>query len=299
MANKMWMGIPYSHAQWVPCPLIDSTVTRKRRVETIDFYNGGGDVSRSNQYQMQYNISLNDLAHEVEGIDAFNRFASGLYGEGYIYLAYPTHFDTNLFSAQWSTPSLADNGWTNSIHPNVSFESWSPPSGSNLPDTRAVFLLSGAANEMSRKFTIAVPPGFTLIYGITGGVSGSAVVKQRVINSDSTFSDNNVSLIAVGSTGARFNSHVDGGTNGLFVQFFLTKTTSAPSDVILAGMDARLVPTSEYSVSHPYFSDKKHVMGEGSTGLMFVDDAIVETYSYMYPPRKAISTNLIEVEAWR
>ncbi len=42
-----------------------------------------------------------------------------------------------------------------------------------------------------------------------------------------------------------------------------------------------------------------HYQGEGSTGLMFVDDAIVETYSYMYPPRKGISTTLVEVGAWR
>jgi hypothetical protein len=42
-----------------------------------------------------------------------------------------------------------------------------------------------------------------------------------------------------------------------------------------------------------------HYTGEGSTGMMFADEAIVETYAYMYPPLKGINTVLIEVEAWR
>jgi hypothetical protein len=48
-----------------------------------------------------------------------------------------------------------------------------------------------------------------------------------------------------------------------------------------------------------YSLNLNHMQGEGAMGMMFADDAIVETYSYMYPPRKGISTTLVEVEPWR
>lgn len=502
MANQMWMGIPYGHAQWVPCPLIDSTITRNRYVERIQFQGGGGDIARSNQYQMEYNINVNGLAHEVEGVDAYNRFASGLHGDGYVYVAYPPHFGTNIFSAQWATPTLS--GWTNSIYsngtvvdnpgdlagtnfiPNPNFETtgamyWTSSAGSGLshyastsnpapgntkslyvaytsdstaglkytfnlsdgnlgPDgvyslavwglvsndsvapytntfvsiqdssgtelyggwigrilqagqvqklagwdliqsdyptaTKVVFdihreeiagnamtlyvhgatmidayigynyayfdgnttaydtlsfswtgtanasksvvtstyfppsanlpsksmsfnIVGGVDSIPDQKFTIAVPPNYALVYGICGKATGSGVVKARQIELDGTFAESNVGLIPLGYEGSRFQLTSYGGTNGCFVQFYLSKTTSADSTVILNSLDARLIPMSEYSGSHPYFSQMSHVMGEGSTGLMFADDAIVETYSYLYPPRKAISTKLVEVEAWR
>jgi hypothetical protein len=42
-----------------------------------------------------------------------------------------------------------------------------------------------------------------------------------------------------------------------------------------------------------------HRAGEGHSGLVFDDDAIVENYGYLYPPRKGLSTTLREVGAWR
>jgi hypothetical protein len=66
------------------------------------------------------------------------------------------------------------------------------------------------------------------------------------------------------------------------------------STVSITSMMAQLHKTGG-AVSLP--SD--HYTGEGSTGLMFVDEAFVETYTYMYPPLKGISTVLVEVGAWR
>lgn len=507
MANQMWMGIPYSHAQWVPCPSIDSSITRNRYIERIQFENGGGDIARSPQYQMQYDINTSGLAHEVDGIDAYNRFASGLYGDGYIYLAYPAHFDTNIFSAQWSTPALS--GWTNSIYrtgyvvdtpgdivyrnnivrPN--FENGIPstwttivgtgvtsslytgyatpgntkslrvdytassdggisytfnipssgdvgtnvfeclifgyivsavavdidvrvslldnsddvissysaitscagnvnellssvsidketypdiakvvveihrdetssdplqmhinnttllvtlgngpgtslgidgnyptasyaegvvvsydwegatnnstsvlvykaiPSNANLPKKSMTFYIDGTANNVpNEKFTIAIPPKHYLVYGITGSSTGSGKVVAREIALDGSYADSTVPFVSVNSTSGRMNSQIYGGDNGRFVQFFLSKTASEPeSRITLTGLMARMTTSSAQVTS--YLADNVFVMGEGSTGLQFADEAIVETYSYMHPPRKGISTSLVEVEAWR
>ena len=297
MANQMWMGIPGSHAQWVPCPLIDSSVTRKRYVERMQFQNGGGDVKRSNQYQMEYNLSFSGPAHEVTGIDAINRFASGYYGNGYIYLAHPINFETNIFSAQWATPALQD--WTNSMYVNGTVSNTvSPASGAGLYPKSMNFSIVGSANAVpTERFTILVPPGFTLILGATGTRTGSAVVARRVTTPSGTITTTSLTLIAPSATTGRFNSTVAGGSTGVTVEVYLTKTTSASSQIILTALSARLYETSKYSSA--LLADNFQVYGQGSTGLEFADDAIVENYSYMYPPRKAISTTLVEVEAWR
>jgi hypothetical protein len=66
------------------------------------------------------------------------------------------------------------------------------------------------------------------------------------------------------------------------------------STVSVTSMIARLYKST---VTPSLPSD--HYEGKGSTGLMFVDDAIVDNYTYMFPPRKGISTTLVEVGAWR
>jgi hypothetical protein len=297
MANQMWMGIPGSHAQWVPCPLIDSTISRKRYVERMQFHNGGGDVARSNQYQMEYNLAFSGPAHDFDGIDALNRFASGYYGDGYVYLTYPTSFKTNMFSAQWATPAL--RGWTNSVYQNGTVVATvSAASGSNLYPNSMEFTLVGSANAVpDERFTILVPPGHTLILGATGTKTGTAVVAQRVTTSTGTMTTTSLTLIAPSATTGRFNSTVAATTTGVTVELYLTRTTTASSTITLAALSARLYETSAYVAT--LLDDNVQVYGEGSTGLQFADEAIVENYSYMYPPRKGISTTLVEVEAWR
>lgn len=299
MANQMWMGIPGNHAQWVPCPLIDSSITRTRYAERMQFQNGGGDVQRSNQYQMEYNLSFNGPAHEADGIDALNRFASGYYGDGYVYLAYPTHFKTNIFSAQWATPALL--GWSNSVYANGSIAATSGTiaAGSNLSKTSMTFSILGSTNSVpDERFTILVPPGYTLILGATGSATGTGVVRQRVRSITGTVtSTTSLTLIGVDSTSGRYNSTVAGGSTGVTVEVYLSKTSSAVSTVTLTALSARLYETSKYSST--LLEDNVQVYGEGSTGLQFADNAVVENYSYMYPPRKAVSTTLVEVEAWR
>lgn len=291
MANKMFMGIPTSHMQWVPCPSIDSSITRKRYVERIQFQNGGGDVARSPQYQMEYNLTMSGPAHEMDGIDAINRFASGYYGNDYIYVAHPTSFETNLFPASWSSPGLIEQGWKN-IHPSTTPTFSNTAANSyNQPARTATWteILNGPS------VTLIIPPGYTLNLGVSGSATGNGVVKMRRISvdNDTTVLSNLTLLSATGST--RMNTTVSGSTYCAVVLYLSQGGISTPADsVSITSAMAQLYPTGTTPTL-----PTSHIMGQGSTGLMFADDAFVETYSYMYPPRKGISTTLVEVEAWR
>jgi hypothetical protein len=160
------------------------------------------------------------------------------------------------------------------------------------------FTLVGSANAVpDERFTILVPPGHTLILGATGTATGTAVVARRVTTSTGTMTTTSLTLISPSSTAGRFNSTVAATTTGVTVELYLTRTTTASSTISLAAFSARLYETSAYAAT--LLDDNVQVYGEGSTGLRFADDAIVENYSYMYPPRKGISTTLVEVEAWR
>lgn len=290
--NKMWFGIPTSQTQWVPCPALSSSVQRNRYVERLQFENGGGDARRSAQYQMQYSFNFSGLAHEVEGIDAFNKFASGFYGNGLIYLAHPANFETNMFPASWATPALIEQGWYNIATSTPTFSNTGVTTYGQ-PDRLATWNITDAAGEFTNKATIMIPPTHTLHVGVSGSVTGTGVVRVRPVNADGSYAATQDLTLLSNSSSTRMNTTFAGSSYSA-IEVYLTRTSSAASTISITSMMAQLYKTG----SSPTLPTS-HVYGEGSTGLMFVDDAIVENYSYLYPPRKGIATTLVEVEAWR
>lgn len=450
--SKMWFGIPGSHMQWVPCPSIDSVVQRNRYTERMQFENGGGDARRSAQYQMEYQFNFSGPAHEVEGIDAFNKFAQGFYGDGLIQLAHPATFETNLFPAAWASPGLIEQGWANIGSTVPSFANTNVKSYGQPPRT-ATWNVTQQAGTYTKSVTIAIPPTHTLHLGVSGVATGSAVVRVDPILTDGTIGTAvDLSLLSK-SASTRMNTTFSGATyqairvystrlfttrtNYVTNSNFETNTTgwtlngsgtviSRDTVTFYSGIASLKVVTpgtvggegayssttppggltagSKFSVSawvkaplgasmritassqgtgftnitstftgtgdwqrvsalgatlgatlnpyvfvatntagaHTFYVDNvlveqgsllrdyfegtiddvstlsitsmmaqlyktgttptlptDHYQGEGSTGLMFADDAIVENYSYMYPPRKGIATTLVEVGAWR
>lgn len=175
MVDKLWFGHARGHMQYVPCPLIDSSVTRNRYVETIRFENGGGDGRRSAQYQMQYDLVFSGLAHELEGIDAFNKFAQGYYGNDLIYLAHPATFETNMFPAGWATPSLSEQGWGKISSDAVAYADADGPSVTNLvtnPSMEAV----ASGTDSTKRVNLVTNPSFES--NTTGWTSTGATISR-------------------------------------------------------------------------------------------------------------------------
>lgn len=300
-AKQMWMGIPTSHMQWVPQPLIDSSVTRSRHVETTKFENGGGDIYRSKPYQMVYNLELFGGAHDLEGIDAYNKFASGFYGDGLFHMAYPPTFETNLFPAHWASPGLIEQGWPN-IYGGSSTIVNATPSFSdtasnsyNQPPRSATWSTVGQAPESfgfgPASVYIAIPEGYTLWLGWSGSLTGDATLQFRTLSaSGSPGSPTDLTPISPTSS-ARLNTSTGGASVLIGIS---NKTSDTGGTITITSMMAQLWKTG----ITPTLTGN-HVPGEGHTGLDFADDAAEETYAYLYPPKKGLSTSLIEVGAWR
>jgi hypothetical protein len=104
-----------------------------------------------------------------------------------------------------------------------------------------------------------------------------------------------VDLTLLSPTSATRMNATFAGSSFQAVKVYLTRTsTSGISTISITSMMARLVETGKSLTL-----TGSHAPGEGHTGLEFLDDARVETYTYMYPPRKGMSTTLLEVGAWR
>jgi hypothetical protein len=292
--DKLWFGIPGSHMQFVPCPSIDSVVARNRYVERMQFENGGGDARRSAQYQMEYQFNFSGPAHEVEGIDAFNKFAQGFYGDGLIQLAHPATFETNLFPAAWASPGLIDQGWANIGSTVPDFANTNVSSYGQPPRT-ATWDVTQQAGTFTKSVTIVIPPTHTLNIGASGvRPSGSTAVVRVVPIDTAGDAGTPVDLTLLSKSSSTRMNATFAGSSFQAVRVYITRTTSAASTISVTSMMAQLYKTGTTPTL-----PTTHYQGEGSTGLMFVDDAIVETYSYMHPPRKGIATTLVEVGAWR
>lgn len=292
MVNKMWIGGPGNHYQWVPAPSIDSTIQRNRNVETIKFDNGGGDVRRSKAYQLQYDFNFSGPAHDVDGIDAFNRFASGYYGDGLMYVAHPATFETNMFGAQWASPALIREGWANIYTVAPSYVAIVSP-GYNQPAYNATWQITTDAGVPTKKFTIPIPPTHTLHVGASGAATGAGVVRVRPIDTNGDYATPTDLTLLSGSGDTRMNATFAGSAYSA-VEVYLTRTSPVSSTVTLQSMMAQLYKTG-YTPSMP----SNHYQGEGASGMEFTDNAFVETYAYMFPPHKGVSTSLVEVGQWR
>lgn len=296
MAKQIWFGIPATRMQWVPAPLAGAQASRASFTDVMPFENGGATVSRSAAYRMQYEFEFNAPIKGSEGLNVFNKFASGFYGDGLIYFADPYAFETNLFPAHWASPGLIEQGWpevssATAFFTNTASNVYGQPSRTAQWNTLG--LATTPTSVASQSAIIPVPPGYTLHFGFSGAVSGTGRIYYRTIAADGTYGTA-TAITALGATSStRLNTTV-ASTSAVAVQFYIGSTDGLVGQVDITSAIAQLWPTGVT----PTLTGE-HIPGDGHTGLMFADDARVETYTYIEPPRKALSTTLLEVGAWR
>lgn len=279
--------------QWVPAPLAGAEAQNINYVESIEYENGGADVYRSRPYRKQYDFEFSAPIKGSEELGVFNKFASGYYGGGTCIFADPYAFETNLFGPQWATPALIEQGWKNIAPVEPTFADTTANSY-DQPPRSAVFDITTTAGVIpSERFTIPIPPTHTLHLGASGSTTGNGRVAVRPILAGGTY-DSPVLLTMLDPTlSTRMNTTFSGATYQA-VEVFIYRTATVASTVTLTSMMAQLWKTG----TSPVLTGD-HVPGDGHTGLEFADDARAETYLYINPPRKALSTTLVEVGAWR
>lgn len=296
MAKQIWLGIPLKKMQWTPAPLSDSESSRLFFTEQIKFENGGGDARRSNAYQMAYQFQFSAPLKGSEGLNVYNKFASGYYGEGLIHFADPYAFETNLFSAAWASPGLIEGDWPNIYTVDPSFANTSANSYDQPLRTATWNITTSAATAPTGErnvFTVPVPQGYTLHLGASGSATGDGKVYYQTIAADGTLGTPTALTLLAATSSTRLNTTITS-SSAVAVRIFLGRSAATTSTVTLTSMMAQLWETG----ISPTLTGN-HIPGEGHTGLIFADEARAESYVYISPPRKALSTELVEVGAWR
>lgn len=115
MASQMWFGNE-NRFQWVPVPSTGMQVSNVGYHDSLGYQSGRKGIVRSMQTHKEYEVDFPvQEASGLTGLDVFNRYASGYYGDcdSYpIFFADPFAYDQNLFPMGWSAPGLYARGWS-------------------------------------------------------------------------------------------------------------------------------------------------------------------------------------------
>jgi hypothetical protein len=284
--------------QWAPAPLRGISVSNAGYSEGMVFENGGRSRVRSARYSKVYTITAVGASKDIDGYAVYNKAASGFYGVDRLW-KFPDYyaFETNLFPAGWSEPAKRESDWYNTGVSEPIYSSTATNSY-NQPTRKATFTIATASGATPLTDStipyvdIPIPPTHTLHLGCTGAATGTAVVRVESWVNGAVAAGATTDLTLLSETGStRLNATVSGATYN-WARVFYTRTSSAASTLTPISLMAQLWTTG----ITPTLTGN-HLMGEGHTQLQFADDAIVEDYEFIYPPRKGISTTLEEVVA--
>lgn len=297
MGAGVWFGNAEKQV-FIPGPKVGSEAPHVGRSNIIILDGGGAIVDDSQASHREFTFSW---AGDPAVMKIITEFVQGVHGPGPYWWADPFAADTNIFAPQWATPRLCGVGDWPEIF-DVAHTS-TPLTGANtlgFPMRSAVYDVSSiVANAAPAvRFTILIPQGMQLAFGVHGSRTGSAVVALRPLDAAGAAGTvQTFAPLAVNSTSAWSATNLfpySGGTRR--VEVYLTRTTTTASTITLAGLRAVLLPEGGSVAAGAAFAS-----GEGSSGLRFaggVTETLEAAGGRYIQRRKTYSVRLVEVEAW-
>lgn len=281
--SYIWFGIPGSSMQWVPAPQSGFQRNWIGNNQTIALDDGRQFINSSAQKHSQFVGTYFGRYDDPNGInlDVFADYASGFYGSGPITFANPYAFQRNLFSPQWASPMLVQQGWASPGYGTPTYSAVSATLG--RPTTAATFTIPSAQTlnvpyTSANKYNhyIAIPPSMTLYLGYAGSVTGTGAVFVQPYTTANALGTATTLTPLSGTATTQTNATFAGSTYSA-VRVFIGRTdSSTASTVKIQSMMARLYPTGTSAPTTGY----NHVPGQGFLGLDIVGDSIAETYVY-------------------
>lgn len=277
----MWFGTR-DYMQWVPCPLVDSDMSKIGWQSQSQYLNGGARVRRSSSAHKEYNLSWG--LQSRENIRKVNDYADGIYGDGLIYFIDPFAADQNVLPQYWAAPMLgADDGpiLHGTVAPTVT------ATGSNsygYPIKSAVYATDSA--YVRQQLFVPIPPGYTAWIGAHGSATGTSAVKVTPTVGVSTLGTP-VNLTLLGTnTDVRVNASFNGSTySGILIEL------NGTGSLILAGLIVQILETGVTPAVGGFIS------GQGNSGCHFAEQPKLQNYSSAMD-KVGMTARLVEVGAW-
>ena len=299
----IWFGTTQKF-QWLPMPSSGAQVVSARYSESGVYENGGGWVDRSNGSHRVYAFDFGVReASYYGGLDLYEKYASGFYGTGLIHWADPAEFALNLCPPQWASPTLVLNN--NSWHHIGTYASDAATATNSYdqPARTITYSVNSSTEVYGRtssrlSFTIPIPPTHKLVFGWSGARSNANVGIGYTTYLDGIATDVATPIAPLANTGPWRLSTTLSGASYDAVRFYL-KGTSTPQTVSVTSMMAQLVPIAA-TADLMGGQGGNHIIGRGSTGCRFDDDAATESYIAFDTTRhlKGLSTSLRETGGW-
>lgn len=277
MDRKIWLTNRV-YGTWVPAPAINFDGSYVGWSTQTNYLDGGAYVRRSNGAHREYNLSWNlGLQSELQPI---LNFASGMYGNTFMYWSDPFTHNHNVVQRDFSMPGLgASDGvvLTGAVRPlvvqNLALLDY------GLPAVTAQYTNIVTAN--SRKLWIPVPPGYKLLVQAYGSATGNA--SWRALPQGGT--ETVLPWASVPGPGRSTFSGVAG------VELYLGG--SGTNTAVAHGLMAQIVPIAANIPNWTTFE-----AGTGHSGLRFADMPQMMQYSAVLD-RVGLSAKLVETGAWQ
>lgn len=278
--------------QWVPAPSAGLSRTHLSYRDSFETITSKLALKKSNAYRARFEMEFPvQSATGLEGIDVFNKFASGFYGDGVtngkIIFADPYSTD-NLFPPEWASPGLWERGWSRISDADPTAVTSTAANAYSLPPTSVNYTTTGEVPDT--RCWIAVPPGYTLYWGLTGqSMVATRGLGARAIAEDGTYGSITYAPGVDVTDPARMQAvGFAGDSSCVAVEFFIYGIN--PGTLPVTSMMARLFKTGVT----PSGDLSTHQHGLGHHGLEFTDDAMPSTYEYITGTMKGLSTALEE-----
>lgn len=297
----------WQRPQLVPAPERGMTRTHAGYGEEEEGLGNGGAVGISSfdsHVGYDWNFSSRKTSDAVN-LDIFMDYKKGVYGKGFLYVADPNEYRTNLFRPQIAQPGLME---LNQADVGLAGDYTSIRSKSAIvfldttgtipsrPLRKAQIVYGANANDVPTgkldQWTILVPPDMTLKVSATGAViAGTPVVRAQTILKGGALGPT-VDLTLGSELALPVLTNSFSGATYQAVRFYLTATTTATHSIELTSLIAQLIPSA---LPTPLLT--RYISGRGVSGMIFRNSPMPETYSKM--GLKALSFGLMEVEPWQ
>lgn len=266
--KKMWLAVEDGWQGWIDTPLSGADAGTSGWGTEATFLNGGGYADNSWGTHKRYTFEWS-AASSRQSAQFMQDLRGGVFGKGLIHFIEPTLYDTNILPARVASPfkSVDDGGVPVLRGTTPSVVDSGVSRSSALPQYAARWNLPTSQKGypgVNGSVLVPVPEGYDLAVGAIYSTSGPgrhhAGLYVRQLGQDT--------FIPPAKSGDEFLIKQDSlATRDTWARVYIGKTTTAPAQVTVTAIVARLIPKGKrYSTLRPGYGYGDQPYGGGPYG---------------------------------